>query len=131
MTEHPTSPLEAIRAINTAWQSGDPEAMRPWLDPHITMVFPGFEGRSAGADGFIRGFDEYLQHATPGAFRELDVTADIHEDTAIVTYRFETDYSVKGTRYHSTGRDLWVLRWDGSRWMACWRTMLDVEDREA
>ena len=120
-----------MRAINQTWLEGRPNDMRPWLHPEITMVFPGFGGRSAGCDAFIAGFVDFCQHARIHAYHERDQQIDLIGDTAVLTYAFEMVYEREGSRYRATGRDLWVFRREHERWLAVWRTMLDLQEEPA
>jgi ketosteroid isomerase-like protein len=118
----------AMREINRAWLEGRVQELAPLVHPEIVMVFPGFSGREQGRERFLAGFDDFGHNVTIHEFREFDHQIDVAGETAVVTFRYEMVYERSGERYHSTGRDLWVLEKQGPGWLAVWRAMLDVQE---
>ena len=53
------SVLKTLAVINRAWRQAKPQEMGPLLHPDIVMVYPGFRGRTAGKETFLRGFKEF------------------------------------------------------------------------
>jgi len=53
---------------------------------------------------------------------------DLRGSTAVASFAFEMIYQRGGTSYRSSGRDLWVFQQREGRWLAVWRTMLDLKD---
>jgi ketosteroid isomerase-like protein len=121
----------AMRRINQAWLEGEVEELGPMVHPEIVMVFPGFSGRVQGREDFLAGFRDFCQSARIHEFREQDNQIDVAGDTAVVTFRYDMLYERSGKRYRSTGRDLWVFQNERSRWIAVWRTMLDMQENAA
>ena len=119
----------AMREINRFWIDGNVERLESMLHPEIVMVLPDFSGRIEGREGFLAGFRDFCQNARIHEFRDHDYQIDVAGDTAVLTFRFEMIYERSGERYYSTGRDMWVFSRDGSRWIAVWRTMLDMEEK--
>jgi hypothetical protein len=123
--------LESLNQINQAWLDGRPEAMLPLIHPEITMVIPGFAGRIRGSEAFVAGFKDFCEHAPLDSFHTSDHQTDLSGDTAVASYRFEMVYEREGVCYHATGRDLWVFGLHEGKWLAVWRTMLDVAEQTA
>jgi predicted lipid-binding transport protein (Tim44 family) len=121
----------AMRRINQAWLEGRVDVLRPLVDPEIVMVFPGFAGRIRGREDVLAGFCDFCQNARIHEFREHDQQVDVVGVMAVVSFRYEMVYERSGERFRSTGRDLWVFQNQGRRWMAVWRTMLDIEENAA
>jgi hypothetical protein len=92
------------------------------------MVLPDFSGRIQGRENFLAGFRDFCQSAKIHEFREPDYEVDVAGDMAVVAFRYDMVYERSGERYHSTGRDLWVLQHQGKAWIAVWRTMLDIQE---
>src|ERR1022692_2610275 len=99
----------AMRQINQAWIDGQVEDLVPLLCPEIVMVFPNFAGRIQGREDFLAGFRDFRQNATIREFGEHDRQVDVAGDTALVTFRYHMVYERTGSRYRTTGRDLWVF----------------------
>lgn len=119
-----------IHRINRAWQEGHPEEIEPLLHPNVVMVFPGFSGRSRGVVAMMAGFQHFCAHATVLDYTESNLEVEVVGNTASATFRFAMLYERDGRRYRSTGRDLWMFGKEAEKWLATWRTMLDVHEEE-
>lgn len=119
-----------VRRINRSWLDGRPREMRSMLHPDVVMVFPGFVGRTSGADAMIAGFEEFGASAEVLSFDESNFEVDVVGGTAVVTYSFSVTYERSDRRYLSTGRDFWIFGRVNDEWKATWRTMLNLHDEE-
>lgn len=122
------SAAAAIRRINQAWLAGRVDDLAPLVHPDVVMVFPGFVGQVAGREGFLEGFREFCANARIHEFHERDHQISVTGEVAVVTFRYDMVYELSGQRSRASGRDLWVLAKQAGRWLAVWRTMLDVEE---
>ncbi len=122
---------EALGRINRAWLDGRPQDIGELVHPEITMVFPGFAGRATGRDAFIAGFVDFCQSARIVSYHEHDHRVDLIADTAVASFRFEMIYERDGSVCRAVGRDLWVFARQAGAWLACWRTMLDLQEEPA
>ena len=122
---------QTMSAINNAWRSGRISEMIPWLHPDIVMKFPKFSGDMVGRDKMIEGFKEFCVNARVVEYAESDQQAEIIGNTAVVSFRFDMLYERPKYRERSKGWDVWVFQWESNRWLAVWRTMVDLtEERE-
>lgn len=121
----------AMRAINQAWLGGRVDDLAPAMHPEIVMVLPGFSGQVRGREPLLAGFRDFVQNASIESFREQDQRIDVVGVTAVVTFAYEMVYARAGERYRATGRDIWVFQREGARWIAVWRTMLDLNETSA
>jgi len=123
---------ETLAAINRAWRENRPAAMRPHLDPNVTMALPGFQGEVVGREALLASFVEFCANARVLEYRETDEQIQVVRDCAVASFRFEMVYERPAYRERSAGRDLWVFRRARGAWRAVWRTMLDLSgSREA
>ncbi len=120
-----------LRKINQCWLEGRPRAMSPFIHPDIVLIFPGFAGRISGRDAFLDGFADFCENARTVSFQESEHQIDQVAGAAIASFHFDMVYEREGSRYHSTGRDLWVFTRHAGEWLACWRTMVDVREEPA
>ena len=120
--------LETMHRINQIWLIRQVEDIQTMIHPEIVMVFPGFSGRTQGSEQFLAGFREFCENAKVHEFREHDYQADVVGDTAVITFRYEMLYERSTQRYCATGRDLWIFRNQDGRWIAVWRSMLDLHE---
>ena len=121
--------LDAMTAINRTWLERRPQELASRFHPDITIVFPGFQGRTRGRDAAVAGFVEFCAAAEVLEYREVDPQAEVVGDTAVVSVRYEMLYTLGGTRYQAAGRDLWVFARHGEDWLAVWRTMLETTEQ--
>jgi ketosteroid isomerase-like protein len=127
------TPDEEVRrtmeAIQATWREHRPRDMAPYLHPDVTFAVPGFGAMIRGRDFLISSFVQFVDIARVIEYRESDLDVQVIGDTAIVTFRFDMIYQrQQQPRERSTGRDLWVFARHGDRWVAVWRTMLDIVD---
>jgi hypothetical protein len=121
----------AMHAINQAWLGGLIDDLAPAVHPEIVMVLPGFSGQVRGREPLLAGFRDFVHNASIENFRELDQQIDVVGVTAVLTFAYEMVYARGGERYRATGRDIWVFQRDDTRWIAVWRTMLDLTETPA
>ena len=122
------SVADAMRVINQAWLNRRVDDMAPVLHPGIVMVVPGFSGEVRGRDAFLAGFRDFVENAAIDEFREGDQMINVIDRTAVMTLTYEMVYARAGERYRATGRDLWVFQREDTRWIAVWRTMMDLSE---
>jgi len=101
------------------------------LHPEITMAFPGFKGAIRGRDAFVASYVEFCANARVIEYEESDENIDVIGDSAIATFRFRMLYERATYREDSAGRDLWVFRKQGDRWIAVWRTMMELAEERS
>jgi len=117
---------DVLYSINAAWREGHPLSMREYLHPEITMALPGFAGTVQGRDALVASFEEFCENARVIEYEESDESINMIGDCAIATFRFRMLYERDAYREDSRGRDLWVFQRQDDRWVAVWRTMLDL-----
>ncbi len=118
-------------AINRAWRENQPAKMHDHLHPDITMVFPGFNGSIVGRDVLLASFIEFCSNARVLEYQESDEQIQVVDQVAFVSFRFNMLYERASYRERSIGRDLWAFARINDKWLAIWRTMVDLkEDRQ-
>ena len=119
---------DAMRAINQAWLNRRVDDMAPLVHPGIVMVVPGFSAEVSGREAFLAGFRGFVESATIDEFHEGDQMINVIDRTAVMTLTYEMVYARAGERYRATGRDVWVFQREDTRWLAVWRTMMDLSE---
>jgi ketosteroid isomerase-like protein len=79
----------------------------------------------------VAGFEDFCTHAVVHEYTESGHQFDVVGDTAVATYTYEMVYERDGRRSRVSGRDLWVFARQEARWLAVWRTMLDLAEQPA
>ena len=122
------SAAETMKRINQAWLKGRIADLGKHLHEDIIMVMPGFSGGIQGKEKLLDGFRDFVENSTVHNFREKDQQVDVVGDTAVVTFRYEMEYTREDHRYSATGRDMWIFCKQNEDWIAVWRTMMDVQE---
>ncbi len=131
MTGHTSDFMQVenlMHSINNIWREGRTDDMSTLFHPDIVMVFPNFSGRSNGSSAMIEGFKDFCQNANIHEYNESDLQIDVIGNSAVVSFSFSMIYEREGSRYRSTGRDLWMFLKCDLEWKAAWRTMLDLSE---
>jgi len=122
---------EIISTISHAWQTGRTADMAPYFHPNIVMKYPKFKGEAIGKEKILAGFEEFYKNARVLEYGESDQQIDIIDNCAVVSYNFNMLYERTNYRERSVGRDLWIFQRESNRWLAVWRTLVDLtETRE-
>ena len=119
---------EALSAINQAWRSNAPLEMAQYLHPDIVMKFPKFLGEVVGRDALLASFVEFCTNARVLEYQESNEQINVIVDCAVVSFQFEMLYEREKYQEQSKGRDLWVFQYITGKWVAVWRTMMDLEE---
>jgi len=119
---------DVLAAINKAWRNGQPMEMYEYLHPDITMVLPGFKDKLVGRHMFLASFVEFCANAQVAQYSESDENINIVDRVAIASFKFNMVYDRVSYRAQSSGRDVWAFERIGDRWLAVWRTMIELEE---
>lgn len=116
-----TDPVEqeiwtTIRALNDAWTQGNPEDLAQFFHPRMIAVTPVDRLRRDGAEACIAGWKGFADAARIHRWNELDPLIRVFGDAAVVAYYYEIDFDMGGRRIEQSGRDLFFLIRENSRW---------------
>ena len=114
--------------INATWLGGHPDAMTPFLHEEIAMMLPDFSAGVHGREAFLAGFRDFCASATVHDFKPEAIGVTVVGPVAVASYFFTVLYERGGQGYRSQGRDLWVFCRLQERWLATWRTMLELRE---
>jgi hypothetical protein len=117
-----------LASINQAWRENRPSTMRRFLAPGVTMVLPGFQGAVVGREALLASFHEFCTNARVLEYRETEEQIHVVNNCAVASYRFHMVYERQAYRERSSGRDLWVFQRTRGKWLAVWRTMLELTE---
>lgn len=121
-----------MEAIHRAWLENRPTDMSEHLHPQITMVLPGFSGTVTGKDAMLNGFEEWCANAKVLEYGESDEQIQVIGNVGFVSYAFNMVYERTAYRERSAGRDIWAFECVDKKWLAVWRTMIELkEERES
>jgi uncharacterized protein DUF4440 len=113
-----------ITKINDAWVKGRVDELNEFFHEEMVTYSPGFGVRGEGKGECIKSYEDFVNQATVNEFKELNFVIDLWGDTGVATYVFEIAFDMNGQKFKDTGRDMFVLVREDSRWWAVWRTMI-------
>ena len=102
--------------------------MSQYLHPDIVMKFPGFSEEVVGRDALLASFVEFCTNARVLEYQESNEQINVIGDCAVVSFQFEMLYERAKYQERSKGRDLWVFHYISEKWIAVWRTMMELEE---
>ena len=118
-----------MAAINRAWRENHPADMREYLHPQMTMVLPDFSDTVTGSDAMLAGFEEWCTNPKVVEYDDSDEQIQIVGNVGFVSYRFNMLYERTAYRERSVGRDIWAFEYIGKKWLAVWRTMIELKEQ--
>lgn len=121
LSEDQKEAWETVRRINAAWLEGHPERLSELFHDRVVVVGPDGTRYGEGKEAVVESYRAFISLATIGEFRESDGRVDVFDAVAIVSYRFDIEYTVEGRSSRENGRELMVLEKVDGRWLAVWR----------
>jgi ketosteroid isomerase-like protein len=115
---------EVVRRINAAWLERHTERLLDLFHDRVVIVGAGGQRMAEGKVACIASYRSFSDHASVGLYRESEAQIDVYDRVAVVSYRFEIEYTTAGKTSRMTGRDTFVLEKDGRRWLAVWRVVI-------
>jgi hypothetical protein len=115
---------QAVRDLNDAWVSGNPERLVEFFHQSMIIAQPGFQQQVRGRRECVDSYRDFCARANVRDFRASDPSVDVFGQTAVVSYSFDIDYELDSERFSESGRDLFVFVREGDKWWAVWRTIV-------
>jgi hypothetical protein len=114
-----------VRQINAAWVDGKPERLLEHFHDRMAIVGTSGNRYGVGKLACVESYRNFIASAKIARFEETDPSVDVCETVAIVSYRFEIEYTMGGKTHQETGRDTFVLERINDKWLAVWRQLGD------
>jgi uncharacterized protein (TIGR02246 family) len=112
---------ETVRRINTAWLEGHPERLPELFHDRVAIMGPDGTRYAEGKEAVVESYRGFAEQATVSEYRESDGRVDLYDAVAVVSYRYDIEYTINGQTSREGGRDVLVLEKQGGRWLAVWR----------
>ena len=113
-----------LARLNRTWVIGDPKDLAPFFHEAAVIVAPGWQERAVGREACVERYVDFRDQATIDSFEEGQVEVDLVGDIAVASYTVDIAFTMDGRSHQEQGRDVFVLRRDGERWLVLWRTLL-------
>ena len=115
---------EVVKSINEASRNGDIATLRGLTHQDIVVVPPGFQQRARGKDTYLQSVEEFTSQGTVYEYTEHEPAVEIFDNTAIVTYRYESVWGSGEEKFTEHGHDLLVFVHRDGHWALAWRTLI-------
>ena len=122
--------INIIKKINTAWTKGRIEDFREFFHRDITIASPDFQNRLRGIVEVQKSYKDYYDNSKTLSFSESDFHIEIFDKTAAADYEYHIIYEINNKKYDGTGREIWIFINVNNKWLAVWRCMTNVVDKE-
>jgi len=122
--------INIIKNINIAWTKGKIEDIKKYLYKGIVIVSPDFKNRLNGIDDVLNSYKEFYENSKIYDFSENDFNVEIFDKIVVTDYKYHIIYEINNKKYDGTGREIWTFGKINDRWLAVWRCLTNVVDKE-
>lgn len=122
--------INIIKNINIAWTKGKIEDIKKYLYKGIVIVSPDFKNRLNGIDDVLNSYKEFYENSKIYDFSENDFNVEIFDKIVATDYKYHIIYEINNKKYDGTGREIWTFGKINDRWLAVWRCLTNVVDKE-
>ena len=122
--------INIIKNINIAWTKGKIEDIKKYLYKGIVIVSPDFKNRLKGIDDVLNSYKEFYENSKIYDFSENDFNVEIFDKIVATDYKYHIIYEINNKKYDGTGREIWTFGKINDRWLAVWRCLTNVVDKE-
>jgi hypothetical protein len=113
-----------IQKLNKEWLNNKTDELAYYFHKDMVITGPDMKELSHNRAECIQSYKDFMSLAGVHDYKESDPAVNLVAYTAVVSYRFDIDYTMNGKRYKESGRDLFVMIKEEERWQAVWRTLI-------
>ena len=115
---------QIVEDIKEASRKGDIETLKSLCHKDVVIVPPGFVQRAEGRDTYLKSVEDFCNTGTILEYKMLSMKIDVFGDVAIVYYRYNTRWEMRGETFSEEGNDVMVLGCYEGKWLLIWRTLI-------
>jgi uncharacterized protein len=113
-----------VQTLDAAWLGRDWERLERLLAPEVVYMMPGLSGTLRGRAAALASYMEFMRDAQVHEYNATDIESEVLGAVALLSYRWQMDWSKGEENFRATGRDVCVLEPAGGDWRILWRTQL-------
>jgi hypothetical protein len=113
-----------VQRLNKEWVNNKTEELLYYFHKDMVITGKDLHELSHNRAECIKSYKDFMSEAVVNEYKESDPVVNVFAYTAIVSYRFDINYTINGKTYQESGRDLFVMIKEDERWQAVWRTLL-------
>jgi hypothetical protein len=113
-----------VQKINKEWLNNKTEELAYYFHKDMVITGKDLHELSHNRAECIKSYKDFMMEAVVHDYKESDPIVNVIAYTAVISYKFDINYTMKGKTYQESGRDLFVMIKEDERWQAVWRTLL-------
>ena len=105
-----------IRALNDTWTKGNAAELVNFFHPEMVSINPADRKRREGQGACAAAWQLFARQATIQSWQEEEPLIQIFGDSAVVSYYYQLQCTLRGRTLLLTGRELYCLARQEGRW---------------
>jgi ketosteroid isomerase-like protein len=115
---------EWVHRYDAAWLGRDWARVRASLAEDVEFLSRDFAGPVVGREAVLKSIRTFLQRVRVHEYNATDLKSHRSGPVAVITYRWQMEWTAGEAHRSSSGRDVLVLRGEGGDWRLVWRAQL-------
>jgi ketosteroid isomerase-like protein len=115
---------EWVHHYDAAWLSKDWAGVQASLAEDVEFLSRDFASPLLGRSAVLDGLRTFLERVEVHEYNATDLQSHRSGPVAVVTYRWEMQWTAGEAHRSSSGRDVLVLRHENGDWRLVWRAQL-------
>jgi hypothetical protein len=113
-----------VHRYDAAWLARDWGRLQASLSEHVEFLSRDFASPLLGRAAVLDGIRAFLERVQVHEYNATDLRSHRSGPVAVVTYRWQMEWTAGETHRASSGRDVLVLRNESGEWRLVWRVQL-------
>lgn len=115
---------EWVHRYDAAWLGKDWARVRAHLSDDVEFLSGDFGNPLRGRAAVLESIRTVLERLQVHEYNATDLTSHRSGPVAVITYRWQMEWTVGTARRSSSGRDVLILRSESGEWRLIWRAQL-------
>ena len=115
---------DIVLKINQSWTKGELNSIAQYIHNDVIVTNEEFNHLTKSKEELLQSYQHFYDNADIRGFKESDPVIDIIETTAIVSYKWNIKYIMKGIEYDEAGKEILVFAKVEDKWLVVWRSLL-------
>lgn len=113
-----------VQKLNKEWVNNKSDELAYYFHKDMVIAGPDMHELARNRTECIQSYKDFMNQAVVHNYKESDPIVNVIAYTAVVSYKFDIDYTLKGKNYKESGKDLFVMIKEEERWQAVWRMLI-------
>ena len=121
---------QPVQKLNKEWLNNKTEELAYYFHKDMVIAGPDLHPLCNNRAECIKSYKDFVDQSVIHEYKESEPDVNVFAYTAIVSYKFDITYKMKGKTYKESGKDLFVLIKEEERWQAVWRTIIPITRKD-